>query len=316
MTVFKGLRNAAVVVCVAVGLLAVVASGAWGAATVLCMKNANNGAMKGPTVPGGSECKAGFNKITLPSSEELEVLNKVMPHVKYQEKGVGGKPTIQVSGVNVQIVNGEGKTASTNGAGNLVIGYDEEPGEQTGSHDLLLGTNQTFTSYAGIIAGAFNKLTGPFASITGGNFSTASGPGATVSGGKDNVASGEGSSVSGGQFNNASGDRSSISGGQRNTANALLTWIGGGLENTASIGWSAVSGGSKNTASGFYSSVSGGLENTASNFFSSVSGGELNKSTNYAAWVGGGFKNTAQGSLSSVFGGKELTATLEFQAIP
>ncbi len=258
MTVFKGLRNVAVVVCVAVGLLAVVASGAWGAPTVLCMKNANNGAMKGPTVPGGSECKTGFNKITLPSSEELEVLNKVMPHVKYQEKGVGGKPTIQVSGVNVQIVNGEGKTASTNGAGNLVIGYDEEPGEQTGSHDLVLGTNQTFTSYAGIIAGAFNKITGPFASITGGNFSTASGPGPRLAAAKTTSPAGKAARSAAANSTTPAGTRSSVSGGQRNTANALLTWIGGGLENTASIGWSAVSGGFKNTASGFYSSVSGG----------------------------------------------------------
>lgn len=301
MTAFKGVRNVAVVVCVAVGLLTVVASGAWAAPTVLCVKTANNGAVKGPTLPGGSECKTGFSKITLPSSEEQEVLNKVMPHVKYQEKGVGGKPTIQVSGVNVQIVNGEGKTDSTNGAGNLVIGYDEVPGEQTGSHDLVLGTHQKLTSYAGIIAGAFNTITGPFASIPGGTFSTASGTGTTVSGGKDNVASGEGSSITGGQFNTASGYSDSVSGGQRNAASEMLSWIGGGYENTASEFASAVSGGGLNIASGGYSSVSGGAGNVASGVASSVSGGEANK---------------AKGEYSSILGGKLQETTVEYEHKP
>ena len=60
--------------------------------------------------------------------------------------GIDGKPTVQGSAANVQLVNGEGKTASANGEGNLVIGYDENGGghAQTGSHDLILGEEQTF----------------------------------------------------------------------------------------------------------------------------------------------------------------------------
>ncbi len=54
---------------------------------------------------------------------------------------------MQFPAVNVQIVNGTGKTASVNGTGNLVIGYDETPGTQSGSHNLVLGTSQTYTSY-------------------------------------------------------------------------------------------------------------------------------------------------------------------------
>jgi hypothetical protein len=62
---------------------------------------------------------------------------------------VGGKATVQFSGVNVQIVNGLKLTATTNGAGNLVIGYDESFGTQTGSHNLVLGTSQSYTSPTG-----------------------------------------------------------------------------------------------------------------------------------------------------------------------
>src|SRR5438094_794188 len=55
--------------------------------------------------------------------------------------GVGGGPTVQFAAVNVQVVNGAGATASVNGRGNLVVGYDENPSArpQTGSHDLILG---------------------------------------------------------------------------------------------------------------------------------------------------------------------------------
>jgi hypothetical protein len=41
---------------------------------------------------------------------ELETLNKILPHLSYLERGVGGKPTVQFSGVNVQVVSGAGKT--------------------------------------------------------------------------------------------------------------------------------------------------------------------------------------------------------------
>src|SRR6266568_4023467 len=59
------------------------------------------------------------------SQSEIKLLKSILPHIKYVESGVGGKPTIRFSGVNVQVVNGEGETgAPVNGEGNLVIGYD------------------------------------------------------------------------------------------------------------------------------------------------------------------------------------------------
>jgi hypothetical protein len=177
---------------------------------VLCVKNAANGAVKGPTTVGGTKCAAGYNKIELPSATELEVLDKVLAHIKYIESGVGGKPTVQFSGVNVQVVNGAGKTATTNGEGNLVIGYDENPGAhaQTGSHALVLGEEQTFTSYGGILGGFKNSITAPFGSITGGENNTVSHERDSVSGGDENRASGEFAAwVGGGKLNTASEPR-------------------------------------------------------------------------------------------------------------
>jgi hypothetical protein len=164
--------------------------------------------------------------------------------------GVAGQPTIQFSGVNVQIVNGKGKTASTNGAGNLMIGYDEngptEEGSkeeshlQTGSHNLIVGEQQTFTSYGGILGGYKNTITGPFASVTGGDNNVAGNERDSVSGGESNIADGIRSSISGGWGNHASGVGASISGGRENIASGAEAWIGGGTANVAAGGAEAI----------------------------------------------------------------------------
>ena len=64
----------------------------------------------------GAEGKAGHEGKTGPegnlglTSGELETLRSVLPHMSYAASGIGGKPTIRFSAVNVQIVNGVGKT--------------------------------------------------------------------------------------------------------------------------------------------------------------------------------------------------------------
>jgi hypothetical protein len=256
---------------------------------------------EGKTGPGGKpgpEGKAGTTGFT---SGELETLKGILPCIKSVKEGIGGKPTVQFHGCNVQIVNGEGTTESTNGEGNLVIGYDEAPGEQSGSHNLVLGARQTFTSFGGIVAGQSNRVTAPFASVTGGEFNTASGEWSSVSGGELNTASGEWSSVSGGASNTASGKWGSISGGDGNTASGQSA---------------SVSGGERNLANGVIAWVGGGFENTAEGTAASLSGGDKNTASAAASSVSGGYENKAKGNGSSIFGGKGLTATTEFEAIP
>lgn len=239
---------------------------------------------------GGSEgkCEAKNTKVELPPTAELATLQSILPDIKYVASGVAGKPTIQFDAVNVQVVNGEGKTTTDNGEGNLVIGYDEnlDKRAQTGSHNLILGEEQGFTSYGGILGGEENEITGPFSSVTGGRGNTASGGRSSVAGGKKNTASGEESSVTGGVANTASNEQSAVTGGENNIARAFD---------------SSVTGGSYNLASGEKSSVTGGAANTASGNHSSVTGGE---------------DNAASGKYASIFGGKELKAEKEYEAIP
>jgi hypothetical protein len=255
-------------------------------ASTLCVKESANGAVKGPTTVHGNTCKSGYETVELPSSEEMEVLK----HTKYVASGIGGKPTIVFSGLNVQVVNGAGSTRTTNGEGNLVIGYDENTGKyrgrvapQTGSHNLIVGEEQEFTSYGGIDAGWLNNITGPFDSVSGGYGSTASGEFASVSGGDGNLASGP-----------------------------LASSVSGGVANTASASGASVSGGGGNTASQLNSSVNGGGLNKAEAYESSISGGQENKATSSGASILGGYENTAGFQFSTIYGGKNLSTKAEF----
>ncbi len=218
--------------------------------------------------------------------------------------------TLTFSAINLQVVNGQGETETSNGLGNVIIGYNEDTGAQetrTGSHYVIVGKEHTWTSYGGIVAGYSNNATGIYASVTGGTGNTASGSLSLVSGGLDNTASAYYTSVSGGWNNTASGNRSSVSGGRDNLANGAYSSVSGGRNNTASDLDTSVSGGYSNTASGNYASVSGGYANDAIGESSSVSGGSLNNAEGDYSSVSGGWWNFAKGGHSSILGGPNTT---------
>jgi hypothetical protein len=148
------------------------------------------------------------------------------------DPSAGGTNTLlTISGVNVQIVNGLGKTETQNGLGNLTVGYNELRGDGTdsrkGSHNIITGLQNNYASSGGIVGGYGNNLNGREEFVVG-IFNTASGNRTTVSGGVGNTASGNLSSVSGGAGNTASGYRSSVSGGNNNTAKGSSSSVSGG----------------------------------------------------------------------------------------
>jgi hypothetical protein len=251
-------------------------------ASTICIPEA---ALKTVTTALEGKCEAKAQAVQIPPPAEMTILNNILPHIKYQAEGIDKKPTIQFSAANVQIINGEGKTSTINGEGNLIIGYDEGIGTQTGSHDLILGIGQEYTSYGSILAGNDNKALAEGASVTGGT---------------DNTASNTDASVTGGEHNTASGCEASVSGGSHNTANHCSASVGGGYSNTAARPYASVDGGRSNTASGEWSAITGGNENKATGFYASVLGG---------------FKNLAEGEWSAIYGGKEVTASKEYEAI-
>jgi hypothetical protein len=192
-----------------------------------------------------------------------------------------------ITGANLNIRDGSGFTSGTpgaptvatpNGLGNLVIGYNECDGcppavqFRSGSHNLVLGENNGYTSFGGIVVGFANSVAGPYATITGGGHSISSGLFSSVSGGEGNKATVEGAAVSGGLGGIASGRWASVT---------------GGAENTASEESSSVCGGSANTASGLFSTVTGGTGNKVTAQSSSISGGGFVVVNTQFSWAAG-----------------------------
>jgi hypothetical protein len=189
----------------------------------------------------------------------VNVLERTLTHVT-SVTGAGGLPEVVITGANLRLVNGLRATATTNGLGNLLVGYNEpREGENVrmGSHNVVVGQGHNFSSFGGLVVGRQNEISGAFA---------------VVSGGFDHTASGASAAVSGGIFNRARGASATVSGGFDHTASANATSVCGGQGNTASGPTAAISGGEANTASGLTSAISGGRNHTAHGDFDWVAG--------------------------------------------
>lgn len=187
--------------------------------------------------------------------------------------------TVRITGANLQVVNGLGATDTVNGLGNIVIGYNQDidfgsPDEdRSGSHNLVVGDEHSYTRFGGIVVGYNNEISGDWSSVSGGVSNTASAAFSSVGGGAFDKATGQESFVGGGFSNLASGFASSVSGGIHNSAIGDDSSISGGNYNEAGGQNASVSGGEQNVADGWYSSVSGGRQNQATTNYSSVTEG-------------------------------------------
>jgi hypothetical protein len=119
--------------------------------------------------------------------------------------GVNG-PNLIIRGVNVHIQSGSGATMdTTTGLGNLIIGYNESDPSvgllRNGSHNLVGGQMNSFSSSGGMVFGMRNVIRGQHAVVLTGERNVASGIQSSVLGGGQNTASGQYSTVYGGQMN-------------------------------------------------------------------------------------------------------------------
>lgn len=203
----------------------------------------------------------------------------------YVSSGVGGKPTVQFAAVNVQILDGAGSTASHNGEGNLILGYDESPGTQSGSHDVVLGQNQTFTGYGDLVAGIQSNVTGNYAAAFG----------------YVNKVTGSYSLVSGDQ-NSVTGTASTAVGGFKNVVTSSYSSLLGGCSNAIGTTAPAVSSLCSNTTNydHDFATISGGAANLASGISSSITGGYENGNTASSGAILGGSHNSLSGTCTSI----------------
>ncbi len=79
------------------------------------------------------------------------------------------------SGCDVEVRNGLGDTGTTNGKGNLIVGYNENPNafNRDGSHNIVVGRNHGYSSFGGLVVGINNQITGAYASVSGGSSNVA-----------------------------------------------------------------------------------------------------------------------------------------------
>lgn len=207
---------------------------------------------------------------------ELEAMVVALTEKLVCVSSSSNKTDLIIDSCNVHVLNGSGLTHdNANGLGNLIIGYNEDitapfPKLRTGSHNLIVGTDHTYTSTGGFAAGSTNSITAKNASVCGGASNIASGYSSSVCGGVANTASGEGSSVTGGVDNTASASLSSISGGRANTASGIESSVSGGHQNNASGKWSSISGGVSNAAVGSSTSILGGNLKTANTTYQTI----------------------------------------------
>jgi hypothetical protein len=186
------------------------------------------------------------------STSLTAVQQEILGHMSivYLPDGQGGScKTIRFTDVNVQIVNGMGKTMNTNCVGNLILGYNELGNSwidlRTGSHNLVVGRQNSYSSYGGVVVGSDQVATGVHACVLGG---------------KSGRASGDGAVVVGGELGMAGGTRTAAFGGFNNVVNGSWNTIAGGRDNIAASGSSfgTVSGGGNNVVQHDYATVRGG----------------------------------------------------------
>merc|ERR1740124_372681 len=105
-------------------------------------------------------------------------------------------------GGNVFITNGEDNISEINGKGNLIVGGKSADVETNpGSHNVIIGSDNKYYAYGGLVVGKENEISGKFASVTGGRDNFASGSYSSISGGAHNWADGSFSSIGGGTYN-------------------------------------------------------------------------------------------------------------------
>lgn len=274
------------------------------------------------------------------SPEQAEILNHLsLVDLPIDDQGNTAR-TIRLTGVNLQVVNGLGVTWGNdaarndfmadandfgrhrvNGTGNIIVGYQELRGNdgdedtedqnlRTGSHNLVVGSQNNYSFWGSQVVGNRNSVAGVFSTVGGGTHNVADGEGATVSGGVANYALGTSTTVSGGEFNDAVENGATVSGGLVNTASGYASVAGGGEYNVASGEVSVVSGGGGVDGDG------NSFGNEGSGLGSVISGGGGNTAQGQGSVISGGDSNSASGNHSTVSGGTGLNAGTDGRHIP
>ncbi len=165
-----------------------------------------NKALSKPRVKTGGPDPAYVKKL----EKRIARMEKTITKLSNLLQGVSRqKNELTFSGINIHVVNGTGNTeGKVNGLGNLIVGYNEprtggHVAKHTGSHNVIVGSMHSYSSYGGLVVGSTNTITGKYSSVSGGQWNTSSGDYSSVSGGHLSSAKGKYSTVNGGLSSSA-----------------------------------------------------------------------------------------------------------------
>ena len=266
-----------------------------------------------------TDLQAAVDEVFVSTDLRLDALEGKLARVTTST--IDDEPAIVFTDVNIHVRNGNSATFTTNGRGNIIVGYQETRGGgedvRTGSHNVIIGRENNYSSYGGLCVGFENDITGSYSSVSGGNRNQATGSYSSVAGGYYNIASAQNSTCVGGNANRASNTYSTVAGGVRCVASGTYSSVCGGNFTTATGSRASAYGGSRIKASGNYSVAIGGSSNEARGFYATAVGGSSNNagvddwSGDYSVVCGGENGTTSGGDHNVVVGGLNLTETVD-----
>ena len=148
------------------------------AATALCVPTtAGQAAFSGGSNP--SVYCGGAKTVLMPDSvADQQKLIDLLPYITYKASGVGKKPTLVLTGLNVQISKKEYPGyGNVDGTGNLIIGdsgmrYSDQTitdGRYAGSENLIVGTANQWRGRGSAIFGESNRVDSTLSLVHGQN---------------------------------------------------------------------------------------------------------------------------------------------------
>lgn len=172
-------------------------------------------------------------------------------------------PTIRITGANLQIVNGQGSSSTSNGRGNLILGYNElgnpDGDVRSGSHCLVLGIRGNYQGWMNFVGGSDNSVAGGNCAVFAGTGNRVDTVGAVIATGTGCSADSAFSFIGTGQSNQVSGVYGACLGGGDGQVDGNLGVVVGGFSNVSVGGGSVVSGGINRVAPGSGDWVAGAL---------------------------------------------------------
>lgn len=211
--------------------------------------------------------------------------------------------TVFITHANVKILNGTGNMRSTNGLGNLVVGYSDDPIQvrySTGSHNIAIGGNNRFTSWGSLVTGHHNIVNAPYSASIGGEYTNVNGFFGVSIAGLQGGLNGTHSVVLGGEGNGTNGDFATVVGGSANVAGGARSVVVGGAMNGTAGRESAIFGGFSNRVNelAFRSVILGGEGNSIdATYASTLNGWHAYVSGGNSTTVGGPATGSGQSSL-------------------